>query len=99
MKASKKILSSSLQNPSDPDAGYDAHKDQGYQIQVMETHSDSADETIKEKTLNPITHVEVEPAHISDVHALIPALESTEERKLSPQGSTGGFPLRKRREP
>jgi hypothetical protein len=85
VKAPKKILSSSLQNPSDPDAGYDAHKGQGYQIQVMETYCDSADETIKEKTLNLITHVEIEPAHISDFHALIPALESTEERKLSPK--------------
>jgi hypothetical protein len=85
VKESKKILSSSLQNPSDPDAGYDAHKGQGYQIQVMETYSDAADETIKEKTLNLITHVEVEPAHVSDVHALIPALESTKERRLSPK--------------
>ena len=32
----KEIASSSLQNHSDPDAGYDAHKGQGYQVQVME---------------------------------------------------------------
>ena len=84
LKAPKQILSSSLQNPSDPDAGYDAHKGQGYQVQVMETFCDSADESIKEKTLKLITHVEVEPAHVSDVHALIPALESAQERGLSP---------------
>ncbi|HLE17708.1 MAG TPA: hypothetical protein VI728_05415, partial [Syntrophales bacterium] len=77
VKEPKEILSSSLQNPSDPDAGYDAHKGQGYQVQVMETYCDSPDEAIREKTLNLITHVEVEPAHVSDVHALIPALEST----------------------
>ncbi|MBU2228694.1 MAG: transposase [Proteobacteria bacterium] len=85
LKEPKKILSSSLQNPSDPDAGYDAHKGQGYQVQVMETYCDSPDETIREKTLNLITHVEVESAHVSDVHALIPALESTKERGLVPE--------------
>jgi hypothetical protein len=85
LKEPKKILSSSLQNPSDPDAGYDAHKGQGYQVQVMETYCDSKDESLREKTLNLITHVEVESAHVSDVHALIPALESTKERGLTPQ--------------
>jgi len=85
VKAPKEIASSSLQNPSDPDAGYDAHKGQGYQVQVMETYCASPDEAIKDKRLNLITHVEVEPAHVSDVHALIPALESTKERGLAPQ--------------
>ncbi|MGZ6208241.1 MAG: transposase [Syntrophales bacterium] len=85
LKEPKKILSSSLQNPSDADAGYDAHKGQGYQVQVMETYCDSKDESLREKTLNLITHVEVESAHVSDVHALIPALESTKERGLAPQ--------------
>ena len=84
LKAAKEIPSASLQNPSDPEAGYDAHKGQGYQVQVMETYCDSPDATIREATLNLITHVEVEPAHISDVHALIPALESTKERGLAP---------------
>jgi hypothetical protein len=85
VKEPKKIVSSSLLNPSDPDTGYDARKGQGYQVQVMETYCDSTDEAIKEKTLNLITHVEVESAYISDAHALIPALESTKERGLVPQ--------------
>jgi hypothetical protein len=85
LKEPKKILSSSLQNPSDPDAGYSGHKGQGYQVQVMETYCDSKDESLRENTLNLITHVEVEPAHVSDVRALIPALESTKERGLAPQ--------------
>ena len=85
VKAPKEIASSSLQNPSDPDVGYDAHKGQGYQVQVMETYCASSDESIKDRTLNLITHVEVESAHVSDVHALIPALESTKERGLVPQ--------------
>lgn len=83
LKEPREILSSSLQNPFDPEAGYDAHKGQGYQVQVMETYC--TDETIREKTLNLITHVEVEPAHVSDVHALIPALESTMNRDLVPE--------------
>lgn len=85
LKEPKEISSSSLQNPSDPDAGYDARKGQGYQVQVMETYCDSPEEGIREKTLNLITHVEVEPAHVSDAHALIPALESTKERGLAPE--------------
>ena len=84
LKEPKEILSSSLQNPSDPEAGYDAHKGQGYQVQVMETYCDSPEEAIREQTLNLITHVDVEPAHVSDAHALIPALESTGNRGLAP---------------
>jgi hypothetical protein len=85
LKEPKKILSSSLQNPSDADAGYDANKGQGYQVQVMETYCDSKDESLRGKALNLITHVEVESAHVSDVHALIPALESTKGRGLAPE--------------
>jgi len=84
VKCPKEIPSDSLQNPSDPDAGYSGHKGQGYQAQVMETYCDSDDEVLRAKTLNLITHVEVESACISDVHALIPALESTKDRGLAP---------------
>ncbi|MBW6486227.1 MAG: transposase [Syntrophobacterales bacterium] len=80
----KEVPSDSLQNPSDPDAGYSGHKGQGYQAQVMETYCDSKDEDIRGKTLNLITHVDVESACIGDVHALIPALESTSARDLAP---------------
>ena len=84
VKSPQEIPSDSLQNPSDPDAGYSGHKGQGYQAQVMETYCDSDDEVLRAKTLNLITHVEVESACISDVHALIPALESTKDRGLAP---------------
>ncbi len=84
VKPPKEVPSDSLQNPSDPDAGYSGHKGQGYQAQVMETYCDSDDESLRAKTLNLITHVEVEPACIGDVHALIPALDSTKERELAP---------------
>lgn len=85
VKSPKEVSSASLQNPSDPDAGYSGHKGQGYHAQVMETYCDSEEKEVKEKTLNLITHVEVEPAHVSDAHALIPALESAKERGLVPQ--------------
>src|SRR3990170_2510411 len=85
VKPPKEVSSDSLQNPSDPDAGYSGHKGQGYQAQVMETYCDSEDEQIKERALNLITHVDVEPAHVSDAHALIPALESAKERGLVPE--------------
>jgi hypothetical protein len=83
LKTPKQIPSDSLQNPSDADATYSGHKGQGYQVQVMETFCD--DENKKEDSLNLITHVEVEPAHNSDANALIPAIESVEERNLKPK--------------
>lgn len=84
VKPAKEISSGSLQNPSDPDATYDGHKGQGYQVQVMETYCDTENREIREKTLNLITHIELETACKSDVHALIPAIESTEGRGLAP---------------
>jgi len=83
LKRPKEIPSDSLQNPSDPDATYSGHKGQGYQVQVMETFC--KDEEIKEKSLNLITHIEVEPAHESDANALMPAIESSKERGLAPE--------------
>ena len=83
-KPNKDISSDSLQNPSDPDAGYDSHKGKGYQAQVMETYCDAEDPDEKEQQLNLITYIEVESANEHDANALLPALESTEERGLGP---------------
>lgn len=83
LKKAKEIPSDSLQNPSDPDATYSGHKGQGYQVQIMETYC--KDKEAKEKTLNLVTHVQVDPAHESDANALIPAIESTKERGLAPE--------------
>ena len=85
VKKPKEIASDSLQNPSDPDATYSGHKGQGYQLQVMETYTDTEDKEVKSKTLNLITHVEVEKACQSDAQALLPAIESTKKRGLGPQ--------------
>ncbi|MCP4010146.1 MAG: hypothetical protein GY726_11605, partial [Proteobacteria bacterium] len=47
IKKPKEIPSDSLQNPSDPDATYSGHKGQGYQVQVMVTYTETADEQEK----------------------------------------------------
>jgi hypothetical protein len=78
IKPNKEVPSDSLQNPSDPDAGYCGHKGKGYQVQVMETYS--PDKTQPDL----ITHVSVEAAHESDANALFPAIEDTKERNLVP---------------
>lgn len=79
IKPNKEVPSNSLQNPSDPDAGYCGHKGKGYQLQVMETYSPDKSQP------NLITHVKVEAAHESDSNALLPAIEDAAKRELAPQ--------------
>jgi hypothetical protein len=81
VKANKDVPSDSLQNPSDPEAGYNGYKGQGYQMQVAESYSTSEDSD----SLNLITGVIVEPAHKRDAHALIPLIETTAELGLKPK--------------
>jgi len=78
IKPNKEVPSDSLQNPSDPDAGYSGHKGKGYQVQVMETYSPDKSQP------DLITHVQVEAAHKSDAHALLPAIEDADKRNLAP---------------
>jgi hypothetical protein len=85
VKPAKEVSGQSLQNPSDPDAGYSGHKGQGYQAQVMETYCEAEDPQVKDQTLNLITHVAVGPASESDRGALLPALEDARSRDLGPQ--------------
>ncbi len=80
IKKPKEISGDSLQNPSNPDATYDGHKGKGHQVQVMETFSENK----SEETLNLITYIEAEPAHLSDANAVMPAIESTQKRDLKP---------------
>jgi len=83
------IPSNSLQNPSDPDATYDGHKGQGYQVQIMETYNQHEDPDEKEKELNLITHVAVETACESDSNALVPAIKETQNRQQGPDELLG----------
>lgn len=78
IKPNKDVPSDSLQNPSDPDAGYSGHKGKGYQMQVMETYSEDKSQP------NLITHIKVEAAHESDSKALLPAIEDATTRDLAP---------------
>ena len=85
VKKPKEIASDSLQNPSDPDATYSAHKGQGYKAQIMETFTMTDDPDEKDRTLNLITHVELDKACGHDSHALIPAIEDAVEKGLGPE--------------
>ena len=88
VKKPKDVPSDSIQNPSDPDATFSSHKGQGYQVQIMETYTETEDKESKASTLNLITHVEVEKACQSDAKSLIPAIESTKKRRLCPKKIT-----------
>ena len=81
VKPNKDVASDSLQNPSDPEAGYSGYKGQGYQMQVAESYSTSEDAD----ALNLITGVIVESAHKRDAHALIPLIETIAELGLKPK--------------
>lgn len=79
----RKVSSDSLQNPSDPDATYSGHKGQGYQAQVMESYVPTQEGD--EAPLRLISHVAVEPAHTSDAHAVLPAIEGAASLGLAPK--------------
>lgn len=81
VKANKDVAPDSLQNPSDPDAGYNGYKGRDYQMQVAESYGTSEDTD----TLNLITGVIVEPAHKRDAHALVPLIETTAGLGLKPK--------------
>ena len=82
VRPNREVASDSLQNPSDSGASYDGHKGKGYQAQVGETYSTG--EEADQRQLNIITHIEVEPAHTSDAHAVVPYLDQTEKRGITP---------------
>ena len=67
-----------MQNPSDPDAGYDGHKGPGHQAQIAETCSASNEVQV-------ITGVDVEPADAQDRDALAPMLEELEAQDRLPE--------------
>ncbi len=81
VKPSREISSGSLQNPSDPEAGYSGHKGQGYTAQVMETYSEEK----KATTLNLLTYTEVAAANVSDAEAVVPAVDAVSERGMAPE--------------
>lgn len=84
IKENKDVSSSSLQNPSDPDAGFDSHKGKGYQGQFSETYSSEPDAD-GERPLSLITYAEAEPAHHSDAKALKPMIDKVEQEGCKPE--------------
>ncbi len=79
-KPNKDVSSDSLQNPSDPDAGYSGHKGKGYSVQVMETYTSEN----QEKGLSLLTYIDVKSADNSDAHELIPAIEAAASESMKP---------------
>ena len=79
-RPNKDVPSDSLQNPSDPDAGYSSHKGQGYQVQVVENYTTDDDQ-------GPclITRVAVESADQHDANALLPALDHLAQQEMLPR--------------
>ena len=67
-----------VQNPSDLDAGYDAHKGKGYQVQITETCS-------PENEVQLITGALPQGAAEHDGAAVVPMLDQLEESKLLPE--------------
>lgn len=78
LKAGKEVASDSLQSPFDLEASYDGHKGVGYQVQICETCTPG-------NPIQVLTRVQVEPAHKSDQHALIPALDDLKARNQLPE--------------
>ena len=82
VKPPKTVSPDCLQNPSEPDAGYDGHKGSGFQDQLMETFQPG--EKRDPKIPNLFTYTKTEPAHEQDVNGLHPAIDSTRKRKCCP---------------
>ena len=67
-----------MQNPSDPDATYDAHKGPGYQVQIAET-------CVPENEVQLITAALPQTACVSDAQAVTPMLDQLEEAGRFPE--------------
>ena len=76
LKDPKKVASTSLQNPSDPDATF-GHKGKGYQFQLCET-------CVLDNPFQVITTTLLQGAHESDQHATIPLLETLDQQGNKP---------------
>jgi hypothetical protein len=76
----KEISSQSMQSPYDPDATY-GHKGKGYEAQIAET-------CVEGNPYQVITDVDVNGAHVSDQHAVVPAVERLAEKGMRPDELT-----------
>ena len=67
-----------LQNPSDPEAGYDGHKGAGYQLQLAQSYGEKNE-------VNLVTACLPQSAAESDSAALIPIIENQIDYDLQPK--------------
>jgi hypothetical protein len=101
IKAAAEIPCDSLQHPADPDSSYNAHRGQGYAVQIMETYAeDDAAAGVPAATLSQpdlITYIAVHKMTQHDSQALAPAIADVRARQVCPArllgdshyGSTG----------
>jgi len=77
------VPSDSVQNPTDPDASYNARRGQGYAAQVMETYVEDDEDGVPSGP-DLITHVAVHKMTVHDAQRLAPALEDVSSRGVAP---------------
>jgi len=90
VKAPATIPSDTVQNPSDPDASYNAHRGVGYLVQVVETYSPTEPSKGKnEPELDLITYINVQKMTQHDSKAIEPALVELARRDVKPAAILG----------
>jgi hypothetical protein len=82
LKGPADVATDSFQNPSDLDATYSGHKGQGYPAQILETCQPENGEG--EAKLSLILYAEAPRARERDGGALVPAIETLEEKGIKP---------------
>lgn len=83
IKTPNEVGFENVNNPSDPDSTYNAHKGQGYTAQVMETYTE--DEHGGKTAPDIITYVTLNKMTQMDSQALKPALDEVEVRGIKPE--------------
>jgi hypothetical protein len=77
LNEAKKVASSSMQSPHDPDVTYNAHKGKGCEVQVAETTGNGDKPEI-------ITYADVTRSCESDEKATVPVVDDLAEREIQP---------------
>lgn len=85
IKSGKDIPCDSVQNPADPDASYNAHRGQGFLVQVMESYAEDEGDEKDSKRPDIITHVSVGKMTAHDSSCLAPAIEDVSSRSAAPE--------------
>jgi hypothetical protein len=91
LKPPKEVSPESVQSPTDPDAGYSAHKGTGYQAQIIETHFASTTPSTPDSDkpqLRLISSVIVESVAVHDANAVVPILAWLTDRDIKPKEIT-----------